>query len=82
MITITIVMMSGGYGQKNCTHKWSDGHGFRPQTSTNAHGHICKYVDHKGSAAILTSIQSTGVAPELNLRITQARKYEKDLPWL
>ena len=47
--------------------------------STNACGHICKYVDQKGSAAILTSIQS-GVAPEMNLRIMQARKHAKRDP--
>ena len=35
---------------------------------------IYKYVDRKGSAALLTSIDSAGVAPEMNLRITQARK--------
>ena len=27
-----------------------------------------RYVDRKGSAAMLTSIQSAGVAPEVNLR--------------
>ena len=31
---------------------------------------ICKYMDWKGSATMLTSIQSAGVAPEMNLRIT------------
>ena len=31
--------------------------------------------DQKGSAAMLTSIQSTGVTPEVNLRITQARNH-------
>ena len=36
---------------------------------------MCKYVDQKGSAAMLTSIQSAGVTPEVNLRITQARKH-------
>ena len=45
-----------------------DGHGFEPQTSTNACGHVCRYVDQKGSAAMLTPIQSAGVAPEVNLR--------------
>ena len=60
-----------------------DGHGFEPQTSTNACGHICQYVAQKGSAAMLTSIQSAGVTPEVNLRITQARKHAKrDLTWL
>ena len=44
------------------------------QTSTNACSFVCKYVDQKGLAAILTSKQSAGVTPELNLRITQARK--------
>ena len=27
-------------------------------------------------------IQSVGVAPEVNLRITQARKHARDPPWL
>ena len=45
-----------------------DGHGFKPQTSTNACRHVCRYVDQKGSAAMLTSIQSAGVTPEVNLR--------------
>ena len=40
--------------------------------------HIHRYVDQKGLAAMLISIQSAGVAPEVNLRITQAR----DPPWL
>ena len=53
------------------------------QTSTNACSHICNYIDRKGSAAILTSIQSVGVTPEVTLRITQARKHTKrDPPWL
>ena len=43
-------------------------HGFEPQTSTNACGHVCRYVDQKGSVAMLTSIQSAGVTPEVNLR--------------
>ena len=46
----------------------TDSRGFEPRTSTNACRHVCKYVDQKGSAAILTSIQSAGVAPEANLR--------------
>ena len=37
-----------------------------------------QYVDQKGLAAILTSIQSAGVAPEVNLRITQVRKHTSD----
>ena len=40
-------------------------------------------MDQKGPAAMLTSIQSAGVAPEVNLRITQAKKHAKrDPPWL
>ena len=35
---------------------------------------ICKYTDWKGSAAMLASLQSAGVTPEVNLRITQVRK--------
>ena len=42
--------------------------GSSPQTSTNARRHVCRYVDQKGSAAMLTSIQSAGVTPEVNLR--------------
>ena len=30
--------------------------------------HLCKYVDQKGSAAMLAIKSSAGVAPELNLR--------------
>ena len=40
---------------------------------------VCRYMDQKGSAAMLTSLQSTGVTPEVNLRITQARKHAKAL---
>ena len=46
-------------------------------TSTNTCRYICKYVDQKGSAAMLTSIQSAGVTPEVNLRIIQVRKHAK-----
>ena len=52
--------------------------GFEPQTSTL----ICKFVNEKPSAAMLTSIQSADVAPEVNLRITQVRKCARDPPWL
>ena len=50
---------------------------FKPQTSTNACGHICRHVDPKGLAVMLTSVWSAGVAPEVNLRITQVRKHAK-----
>ena len=46
----------------------TDGRGFQPQTSTNACGHVCRYMDQKSLAAMLTSIQSAGVSPEVNLR--------------
>ena len=36
--------------------------------STNAHRHVYMYVDQKGLAAMLTSVQSAGVTPEVNLR--------------
>ena len=36
-----------------------------------------KYVGQKGSAAMLTSIQSVGVAPEVNLRITEVSRAHK-----
>ena len=61
----------------NCRR--TDGHGFESQTSTSACGHICKYMDQKGLAAMLTS---AGVTPEVNLRITQERKHTRDPPWL
>ena len=51
----------------------TDGSGFEPRTTTNASRHVCKYVDQKGLAAMLTSIQSAGVTPEVNLIITQVR---------
>ena len=50
--------------------------------SANACGHVCKYMDQKGSAAILTSMQSVGVTLEKNLRITQVKKHAKNPPWL
>ena len=51
---------------------------FHFSPGTDAYGHIYKYVDRKGSAAILTSIQSAGVAPEVKLRITQVRKHTSE----
>ena len=41
--------------------------------------HIYKDVDWKGSAAMLTSVQSAGVTAEVNLKITQARKDAKGI---
>ena len=60
--------------------------GLSPQTSTNARRHVCRYVDQKGLAAMLTSIQSASVAPEVNLRNPlcagqEARKWGNP-PWL
>ena len=46
----------------------TDARGFEPQTSTNVCRNVCRYVDRKGSAATLTSVQSPGVEPEVNLR--------------
>ena len=55
----------------------------RGRTSTIACEHmICKYVDQKGSAAMLTSMQLAGVTPEVNLRITHVTKHARDAPWL
>ena len=59
-----------------------DGHGFKPQTSINAHRPVYRYMDQKDSAAMLTSIQSAGVTLEVNLRIRQARKHARDPFWL
>ena len=47
------------------------GCGFESQTSTNACGQVCKYLDQNSLAAMLTLIQSAGVAPVVNLRIGQ-----------
>ena len=52
---------------------------FVPRTSTNASGHIFKYVDQKGLAAMLTSVQSAGVTPEVNVKTTQAKKQAKGI---
>ena len=63
----------------------TDGHGFKPQTSTDACGHICRYVDQKGFAAMLTSIQSAGVAPEINYECedhTSKKACKSDPSWL
>ena len=49
--------------------------GLSPQTSTNAYEHICKCMDQKGSAAMLTSAQPAGVTPEVNQRIIQVRQH-------
>ena len=37
---------------------------------------VCKYMDRKGSSAMLTSFQSAGVAPQVNPRITEIRKLQ------
>ena len=63
----------------------TDGHGFKPWpepppmlVNTSASMWI-----KKGSAAMLTSFQSAGITPEVNLRVTQMRKHAKrDPPWL
>ena len=52
----------------------------RTGSKSKKEGHACKYVDRKGLAAMLTSIQSAGVAPEVSLRITQMRKHARDPP--
>ena len=45
---------------------------------TNGCGHmICKHVDQKDLAAILTSIKSAGVALQVNLQITTGEKAHK-----
>ena len=56
-----------------------EGHGFGSQASTNAFGHVCKYVDLKDSAGMLTFMQSVGVTPEVTLRSTEATKYTRTL---
>ena len=45
-----------------------DSHGLESRTSINVCRHVCRYVDQKGLAAMLTSIQLAGVTPEVNLR--------------
>ena len=39
-------------------------------------------MDRKGLAAMLTSIQSASIAPDVNLRITQVRQHARDPTWL
>ena len=63
-------------GLQRCAHR-TDGRGVEPRTLTNACGQVCKFVDQKGSAAMLTSIQSVFITPEVNLRITKVRKDAK-----
>ena len=48
-------------------------------SSQYAGGHVCKYMDHKGLAAMLTFVQSAGFTSEVNLRLTQERKHARDL---
>ena len=65
---------------QHCAVCDTDGRGFEPRTTSNACGHVCN-VNQKGLAAILTPTQSAGVAPEVNLRITQVRKHARDPLW-
>ena len=44
------------------------------QPSTNVRGDFYKYVDWKGSATMLASIQSAGVTPEVNLEDNTGKK--------
>ena len=55
-------------GLQRCAACGTDGRGFEPWTSTNVCRHFYRYVEQKGSAAMLTSIQLAGVTPEVNLR--------------
>ena len=50
------------------------------KSPTNAYVQVCKYVDHKGSAAMLASKRPAGVAPEMNLRndCTQVMKHANE----
>ena len=69
--------LSGLQCRACCEWYGTGGHRLAPQTSTNACGHICRYMDQKGSAAMLTSksVESAGVTPAGNLRNSmQARK--------
>ena len=66
-------------GTQRCARR-EDGRGFEPKTSINACGLICKYVGQKGLAAMLTSVLSAGVTPEMNLGIEQERM-QWDAPW-
>ena len=57
----------------------TDSRGFDPWTSTNACRHVCRCVDQKGLATMLTSIESAGITPEVNLRNSmQARKHASE----
>ena len=63
-----IVFHLKSYGLQCCA--WpTDGPGFEPWPQPPLRN-VCKYVDQKGSAAMLTSTQSATVTPEVNLRIT------------
>ena len=63
-----------------------NGYRFEPWSGLNIHPMLADmFVSmwmEKGLAAMLTSIQSAGVAPKVNLRITQVRKHARDPPWL
>ena len=57
--------------------------GLSPQTSTNARRHVCRYIDQKGLAAMLTSIQSAGITPEVNLLCAGEEACKRgNPPWL
>ena len=63
-------------GLQRCAACGTDGHGFEPPPMLVGYM-ICKYVDQKGLAAILISIQSADVTLEVNLRITTGEKAHK-----
>ena len=64
----SIVMKTTSYLNQN-----GDGHEFEPRPFTNACRH--KYMNQKGSAVMLTTLQPAGVALEVNLRnSTQTRR--------
>ena len=51
----------------------------RPNPHTSVCWHIYKYVDWKGSAAMLTSLQSAGVTPEVNLSSNMQESMQKGI---
>ena len=77
------MILSSRSGIQRCARR-TDGHGFEPRPKPPP-----MLVDMSAStwikkdSAMLTSIQSAGVTPEVNLRITKVRKHTKrDPPWL
>ena len=59
----------------------TDGRGFEPQTSTNACGHVCRYMDQESLTAMLTSFNPSmklvAHKRRLNLHASNTLRYLK-----